>query len=115
MNNFLDFINSDIEVKKTLLTSLPTKTKTNIKKFNNTIDEFASKYESYKKSVYKYINAKNKSIKIKPTNKDNQKYIDSINTLQTIRKVFNNATLEAFNSYYWYVSGICDVNSGVIE
>ena len=95
MNNFLDFINSDIEVKKTLLTSLPTKTKTNIKKFNNTIDEFASKYESYKKSVYKYINAKNKSIKIKPTNKDNQKYIDSINTLQTIRKVFN-----PYNTYY---------------
>ena len=95
MNNFLDFINSDIEVKKTLLSSLPTKTKTNIKKFNNTIDEFITKYESYKKSVYKYINAKNKSIKIKPSNKDNQKYIDNINTLQTIRKVYN-----PYNTYY---------------
>ena len=44
MNNFLDFISNDIEVKKTLISSLPTKTKTNIKKFNETIDEFSSKY-----------------------------------------------------------------------
>ena len=65
MNNFLDFINSDIEVKKTLLSSLPTNTKTNIKKLNETIDEFTSKYEKYRNSVYKYIKAKAKSIKIK--------------------------------------------------
>jgi len=95
MNNFLDFINSDVEVKKTLLTSLPTKTKTNIKKFNETIDEFSKKYEAYRDSVYKYIKAKNKSIKIKPTKKDNKEYIDKINTLQEVRKVFN-----PYNTYY---------------
>ena len=95
MNNFLDFINSDVEVKKTLITSLPTKTKTNIKKFNETIDEFSSKYKTYKESVHKYINAKNKSIKIKPKDKDNQEYIDNINTLQEVRKVFN-----PYNTYY---------------
>ncbi len=95
MNNFLDFINSDVEVKKTLISSLPTKTKTNIKKFNETIDEFTTKYETYKESVYKYINAKNKSIKIKSSEKDNQKYIDNINTLQEVRKIFN-----PYNTFY---------------
>ena len=95
MNNFLDFINSDVEVKKTLLTSLPTKTKTNIKKFNETIDEFSKKYEKYRESVYKYIKAKNKSIKIKSSDKDNKKYIDKINTLQEVRKIFN-----PYNTYY---------------
>lgn len=95
MNNFLDFINSDVEVKKTLLTSLPTKTKTNIKKYNETVDEFSKKYESYRDSVYKYIKAKTKSIKIKPTEKDNKEYIDKINTLQEVRKIFN-----PYNTFY---------------
>lgn len=95
MNNFLDFINSDVEVKKTLLSSLPTKTKTNIKKFNETIDEFSKKYEKYRESVYKYIKAKNKSIKVKPGEKDNKEYIDKINALQEVRKVFN-----PYNTYY---------------
>ncbi len=95
MNNFLDFINSDIEVKRTLLSSLPTRTKTNVKKYNETIDEFASKYVTYRNSVYKYINAKNKSIKIKTSLKNNQEYEEKINTLQKIRKVFN-----PYNTYY---------------
>ena len=95
MNNFLDFINSDVEVKKTLLSSLPTNTKTNIKKLNETIDEFLSKYEKYKDSVYKYIKAKNKSIKIEPVKRDTNKYIDKINTLQEVRKIFN-----PYNTFY---------------
>ena len=95
MNNFLDFINNDVEVKKTLLSSLPTKTKANIKKFNGTIDEFSSKYETYRNSVYKYINAKNKSIKIKSNSKDTKEYIDKITALQEVRKIFN-----PYNTYY---------------
>lgn len=95
MNNFLDFINSDVEVKKTLLSSLPTNTKTNIKKLNETIDEFLSKYEKYRDSVYKYIKAKNKSIKIDSNKKDINKYINKINTLQEVRKVFN-----PYNTFY---------------
>jgi len=95
MNNFLDFINNDVEVKKTLLSSLPVKTKTNIKKFNETIDEFTNKYKSYKDSVYKYINAKNKSIKIKETNKSNEKYLKQIDKLQKVRLFFN-----PYNTYY---------------
>ena len=34
MNNFLEFINKDIEAKKTLISTMPTKTKTN-KKISN--------------------------------------------------------------------------------
>ena len=47
MNNFLDFINNDIEVKKTLLSSLPVKTKTNIKgkKFAKPADCCSIKYQ----------------------------------------------------------------------
>ena len=95
MNNFLDFINSDVEVKKTLLSSLPTNTKTNIKKLNETIDEFLSKYEKYRDSVYKYIKAKNKSIKIESNKKDTNKCIEKINTLQEVRKIFN-----PYNTFY---------------
>ena len=39
MNNFLDFIVKDINAKKTLLSTLPTKTKTNKKKFNANIKD----------------------------------------------------------------------------
>ena len=39
MNNFFDFILKDISAKKTLLSTLPTKTKTNKKKFNSNIDD----------------------------------------------------------------------------
>ena len=95
MNNFLDFISNDIEVKKTLISSLPTKTKTNIKQFNETIDEFSSKYNKYKDSVYKYIQAKNKAIKIKSSKKDTQQYIDTINMLQEVKKAFN-----PYNTFY---------------
>ena len=95
MNNFLDFINNDVEVKKTLLSSLPVKTKTNIKKFNDTIDEFTKKYTAYKDSVYKYINAKNKSIKVKESNKNNDKYKKRISKLQEVRSFFN-----PYNTYY---------------
>ena len=34
MNNFYEFIKKDIESKKNLLSTLPTKTKTNKRKYN---------------------------------------------------------------------------------
>ncbi len=95
MNNFLDFINNDVEVKRTLLSSLPSRTKTNIKKFNETIDEFISKYASYKQSVYKYINAKNKALRIDTVAKDTTEYIERINRVLEVRKFYN-----PYNTYY---------------
>ena len=45
MNNFYNFIDKDIANKKTLIQTLPIKTKTNIKKFNETIEAFEVKYQ----------------------------------------------------------------------
>ena len=62
MNNFLEFINKDIEGKKALIESLPTKTKTNKKKFNETLEEMLAKYRDYEQTVYKYITVKAASL-----------------------------------------------------
>ena len=40
MNDFLNFIKKDIEAKKIAVQTLPIKTKTNIKKFNETIERY---------------------------------------------------------------------------
>ena len=89
MRNFLDFISNDVEAKKTLLSSLPTKTKTNKKKYNETIEEFVGKYESYKDSVYHYIVAKNNSLKLKFEDKDLASYDEKIANLEKLRVLFN--------------------------
>ena len=65
MNNFLDFINEDIETKRTLLTTLPTKTNTNKKKFNETLDSMIKKYDTYAASVRNYMLAKSRSFALK--------------------------------------------------
>ena len=51
MNSFLDFIDNDIEAKKTLLSSLPTNNKTNIRKYNEKIASIYENYEYYTESV----------------------------------------------------------------
>ena len=65
MNNFLDFILKDIETKTNILSALPTKTKTNIKKYNATIDEFQKKYTDYKSNLRNYLTAKSRSFEVK--------------------------------------------------
>ena len=47
MNNFLEFINKDIDGKRVFIDTLPTKTKTNKRKFNETLEEYALKYHEY--------------------------------------------------------------------
>lgn len=61
MNNFLEFIDADIEAKKTLLSSMPINNKTNIKKYNEKISTIYENYEYYKESVLKYLKAKSES------------------------------------------------------
>ena len=89
MNNFLDFISNDVEVKKSFLSSLPTKTKTNIKKYNSSIDEFIKKYTSYRESVFNYIKAKKKSLSIPETKKDIDKVENRIEMLEKGRNLLN--------------------------
>ena len=61
MNNFLEFINKDIEAKKILISTLPNKTKTNKKKFNETLDDIIERYEEYITSFRNFLIAKAKS------------------------------------------------------
>ena len=64
INNFLTFIEKDIAAKKLLIQTLPIKTKTNIKKFNETINFYETKYEEYRSGVRNYLLAKSRSFEI---------------------------------------------------
>ena len=77
MNNFLNFIINDITAKKESIQSLPIKTKTNIKKFNETIESYKEKYEEYRTGVRNYLLAKSRSFEIKDDGVNNIK--DQIN------------------------------------
>ena len=89
MNNFLKFIEEDIDAKKTLIDTLPIKTKANKKKYNEKIEEISHKYEIYKTSLLKYINAKNSKLKVKPFVKNLDKLTDEVSTLEHVRFVLN--------------------------
>ena len=51
MNNFLEFILKDIDTKTSVLENLPTKTKTNQKKYNDKIQEYTKKYTEYEANL----------------------------------------------------------------
>ena len=92
MNNFLEFINKDINGKKEQLTTLPVKTKVNKKKYNETIDKISDKYKKYKEDVYKYLKVKAKSlIKIKKQDDAQEliEYIDKLNETKNLLNPFN--------------------------
>ena len=95
MNNFLDFIVKDINAKKTLLSTLPTKTKTNKKKFNANIKDMENKYSEYKDSVRNYILAKNRAIKIKDDRENLDKLNDTLINLENVKFLLNPS-----NSYF---------------
>ena len=73
MNDFLTFIEKDIATKKLSIQSLPIKTKTNIKKLNETIEFYRSKYEEYQTGVRNYLLAKSRSFEIKNTEDESLK------------------------------------------
>ena len=55
MNSFLEFIEKDIAAKKTLISTMPTRTKTNIKKFNENIDNTMSKNDRNMSKMYRMV------------------------------------------------------------
>ena len=89
MNSFLDFINADIESKKTFIQSLPTNNKTNQKKYNQKIDDILKSYNYYKDAVTKYINAKSESFKYKPSKPDIDKITNTLNEFKDMLFIFN--------------------------
>lgn len=89
MNNFLEFINKDIEGKKEQLAALPVRTKVNKKKYNETIDKMTLKYNQYKDNVYKYLTVKAKNlIKLKKQEED-EELIEYINKLEGAKNLLN--------------------------
>ena len=107
MNNFLEFIKKDIEAKKALVSTMPTKTKTNVKKLNNTIDTIESKYIVYKSSLVNYLLAKRRSFILKDDDKDvntdklNEKIID----LEHVKFLLNpsNTFLKRWDLIHYYI------------
>lgn len=89
MNSFLDFINEDIEAKKTLLSSMPLNNKTNKKKYNEKIDAIEETYLEYKQSVSKYLKAKASSFEVLEAKKDLTKLEEETNKLYYIVTMLN--------------------------
>lgn len=89
MNNFLTFIDEDIETKKTLISTLPSRTKTDIRKYNEKISLIKEKYEEYKKSVKKYIDTKSKSYHVKDDNKLLDELHEIVTNLEKVRFILN--------------------------
>ena len=77
MNDFLTFIEKDIATKKLTIQTLPIKTKTNIKKLNETIKIYEDKYEEYRAGVRNYLLAKSRSFEL--TNEDNSLLVNQVN------------------------------------
>lgn len=89
MNNFLEFITNDIEGKKTLLFSMPTNNKTNIKKFNEKIASIYADYVYYKESLLKYIDAKSESFEQSKEAKNTEKLMKQFEEYKHMKFILN--------------------------
>ncbi len=89
MINFLKFIDEDIEMKTTLISTMPTNTKRDIKKFNEKIDSITEKYVDYKAAVKKYIDTKSKSFNVKDSDKSLEKLNRNVTELEHVRFILN--------------------------
>ena len=95
MASFFEFIEEDIEAKRTLITTLPTNNNRDIKKHNVKVEEIIKKYAEYKSSVKKYIDVKSKSFNVKENNKVIDEMNNKINDLEHARFILN-----PFNTYF---------------
>ena len=89
MLNFNEFIQKDITAKKTLISTLPTKTKANKKKFNTSIDTIEEKYNEYKTSVRNYLLAKARSFNVKEEENNVDKLNEEVVSLEHVRFLLN--------------------------
>ena len=121
MINFLKFIEEDIDAKKTLLSTMPTRTKRDITKLNEKVSLIEDKYTEYKVAVKKYIDTKSRSFEIKETSKPLDKLIETVTELEHIRYVlnpcntyfekmgFDNSLYEISNYYNFNFASLNDV------
>lgn len=89
MNNFLEFINKDIEGKKENLASMPTKTKTNKKKVNDTIAAYEKKYKDYQEKLFKYMTVKAQSLSKVDKGEDINKIKEKVVSLERVKFLLN--------------------------
>lgn len=89
MNNFLEFINKDIEGKKENIQSMPTKTKANKKKYNETIDTYVKKYQDYKEKLFKYMSVKSASLSKVDKGEDINKIKEKVVSLERVKFLLN--------------------------
>lgn len=98
MNNFLEYIKEDIELKRGVLKKSPLKTKKDQKKYIELLDEYSIRYNSYLKNVDKYIQSKAKSLTFNDIKVDNfniEEVNERISSLNNVAKI-----LYPYNTYY---------------
>ena len=127
MINFLNFIEKDVSAKKTLISSMPTKTKTNIKKFNENIDSVREKYEEYRNSVRNYLLAKSRSFEVKSSKDDIDRLSEKVISLERVKFLLNpsNTYFEKMsfdellfqlnNSYMFNFNSLSDVINSFLD
>ena len=89
MDSFLEFIDNDIEAKKTLLSSMPINNKTNIKKYNEKIASIYENYEYYKDSVLKYLKAKSESFECSDDVRNTEKLMKEFEEYKHMKFILN--------------------------
>ncbi len=113
MANFLEFVKEDTKSKKLLLTSMPVKTKTNRRKLNEKVDEFAKTYKEYDLSVKKYLSLKSKSFN-QPDTRDISSLTKQISALENVRFILNptNSYFEkmGFDSIFYKLSNSKEID-----
>lgn len=127
MDNFLNFILKDIEAKKTLNSTAPTKTKTNQRKLYENLESIEEKYIDYQKNIRNYLNAKAKSLYIKDENPNSEILKERIKELETTRFLLNpfntffekmgfDLLLYQINNYYVFnFSSLNDIINGFLD
>ena len=89
MSNFNEFIIEDITVKKELLSTMPLNNKTNIKKYNEKINNIQEKYKIYKKSLLAYVVELNNNLLIEKTESNIEKLEEKIEILESGIRYFD--------------------------
>lgn len=89
MNNFNEFITKDIEAKKELIATMPTKTKTNKRKFNQTLEDIIDTYEDYKSNIKNYLIAKARKLDIEEEKQNIERLKSKIVDLEHLKFLLN--------------------------
>lgn len=95
MNNFNEFIKKDIDAKKALINTLPTKTKTNKRKLNQTLEEIMVTYENYRTNLKNYLIAKSRKYNVEEEKNNIDKIKNKIEELEHLKFLLNPS-----NTYY---------------